>query len=442
MAGRGRIKEKGSLSVKIVSYSVAIFFILASIVPLFWMVSSSMKDNITIYKFPPTWVPEVPKSVSVTLNYDGTDLKKEDYELDAMEAIWFTWKRMQNEAVGAMKVTGVKDGVVVYKASMPSYKFTVGRSEIVPTMVATHATMKNKLQKIRDNNYTTFDFKGEGGKYGGETAIPTELPEQAANALKWLSESKVVKGKVQTIDEVNDWKRLFDNYIVLWEMSGSSDSKSSTASFGFPHFLLNSVLVTGATIILQLIIGGTAGYALAHLLRSRTSGWLTLFFVATIMIPEIAILVPLYLTMDKLHLVNTLWGIILPHTAWGIVIFLFKGFFEQLPNELLQAGRIDGASEMRIFYRIVVPMSAPIFTVVAVMTFIAVWNEFLWPLVIARTQNVWTFTVALNDFQQRRSLGSNVIMSSLVIATIPLMLIITSCQKLIEKGVSFTGLKG
>ncbi|GMK45771.1 MULTISPECIES: carbohydrate ABC transporter permease [Paenibacillus] len=442
MAGRGRIKEKGSLSVKIVSYSVAIFFILASIVPLFWMVSSSMKDNITIYKFPPTWVPEVPKSVSVTLNYDGTDLKKEDYELDAMEAIWFTWKRMQNEAVGAMKITGVKDGVVVYKASMPSYKFTVGRSEIVPTMVATHATMKNKLQKIRDRKLTTFDYMEEGGKYGGETAIPSELPQQAANALKWLSESKVVKGKVLTIDEISDWKRLFDNYIVLWEMTGSSDSKSTAASYGFPHFLLNSVFVTGATIILQLIIGGTAGYALAHLMRGAISGWLTLFFVATIMIPEIAILVPLYLTMDKLHLVNTLWGIILPHTAWGIVIFLFKGFFEQLPGELLQAGRIDGASEMKIFYRIVVPMSAPIFTVVAVMTFIAVWNEFLWPLVVARTQNVWTFTVALNDFQQRRSLGSNVIMSSLVIATIPLMIIITSCQKLIEKGVSFTGLKG
>ncbi|MBW7461490.1 carbohydrate ABC transporter permease, partial [Paenibacillus sepulcri] len=150
----------------------------------------------------------------------------------------------------------------------------------------------------------------------------------------------------------------------------------------------------------------------------------------------------LYLTMDKLHLVNTLWGIILPHTAWGIVIFLFKGFFEQLPGELIQAGRIDGASEVHIFWRIIIPMSTPIFTVVSVMTFIAVWNEFLWPLVVAKSPQVWTFTVALNDFQNRQSMGANVIMSSLVIATIPLMIIIISCQKLIEKGVSFTGLKG
>ncbi|WP_308635841.1 carbohydrate ABC transporter permease [Paenibacillus silvisoli] len=441
MARRGRIKERGELSVKIVSYSVALFFIIASIIPLVWMISSSMKDNITIYSFPPKWVPEVPKTVSFTLNYDGADISKpEEYELDAMEAIWFTWKRMQNEAVGAMQVTGVKDGVVVYKASMPAYKFTVGRPFIVPTMVATHAVMKNKLAKIQDQKLTTFDFKGsDGGEYTGSTEIAAQLPEKAGHALKWLSESKVVKGKVQTISEVKDWRRLFDNYIVLWKMTGD-DGKGT--SIGFPHFLMNSVIVTGVTIVLQLLIGGTAGYALAHLVRSKLGTWLTLFFVATIMIPEIAILVPLYLTMDKLHLVNTLWGIILPHTAWGIVIFLFKGFFEQLPGELLQAGRIDGASEFRIFWRIIVPMSAPIFTVVAVMTFIAVWNEFLWPLVVARTQDVWTFTVALNDFQQRASLGANVIMSSLVIATIPLMLIITSCQKLIEKGVSFTGLKG
>ncbi|MBP3965649.1 carbohydrate ABC transporter permease [Paenibacillus lignilyticus] len=440
MAGRGRIREKGGLSVKIVSYSVAIFFILSSIVPLVWMISSSMKDNISIYSFPPKWIPEVPKTVSVTLNYDGADISKpEEYELDAMEAIWFTWKRMQNEAVGAMKVTGVKDGVIVYKASMPAYNFTVGRPQIVPTMVATHAVMKNKLAKIRAGKLTSFDFKGDGDKYTGSTEIAAELPLHATNALKWLTESKVVKGKVLTISEVKDWRRLFDNYIVLWKKSGD---ESKGANFGFPHFLLNSVIVTGSTIILQLLIGGTAGYALAHLVRSKVGTWLTLFFVATIMIPEIAILVPLYLTMDKLHLVNSLWGIILPHTAWGIVIFLFKGFFEQLPGELLQAGRIDGASEFKIFWRIIVPMSAPIFTVVAVMTFIAVWNEFLWPLVVARTQDVWTFTVALNDFQQRQSMGSNVIMSSLVIATIPLMLIITSCQKLIEKGVSFTGLKG
>ncbi|BBH24886.1 hypothetical protein Back11_62310 [Paenibacillus baekrokdamisoli] len=438
MAARRRIQERGGLSVKIVSYTVASLFILASIIPLIWMISSSMKDNISIYRFPPTWVPNVPKVVNVTLSYEGTDLQKQqDYELDAMEAIWFTWKKMQNDAVGALRVTGIKDGVVLYRADMPSYKFTLGRPQIVPTQLATHATMKLKLPQIRERKLTTFEWADKGAAYTGASTVPADLPETSSTVKKLLSESKVVKGKVLAISEKNDWWRFFDNYLVLWKMAEADKS-----SYGFPHFLLNSVIVTAATIFSHMLIGGMAGFALAHLVRGRIGAWLTLFFVATIMIPEIAILVPLYLTMDKLHLVDTLWGIILPHTAWGIVIFLFKGFFQQLPSELIQAGRIDGASEFHIYWRIIVPMSAPIFTVVSVMTFIGVWNEFLWPLVVARSPSVWTFTVALSDFQNRQSMGANVIMSSLVLATIPLMIIIVSCQKLIEKGVSFTGLKG
>ena len=154
-------------------------------------------------------------------------------------------------------------------------------------------------------------------------------------------------------------------------------------------------------------------------------------------------MIPLYLTMNQLHLVDTLWAIILPHTAWGIVIFLFKGFFDQLPRELIQAARVDGASEFRTFYQIVIPMSVPIFTVVSVLTFLPVWNEFLWPLVVARSSANWTLTVALNNLQNQASIVSeNMLMASGVISMIPLLIVFITCQKLIEKGASFTGVKG
>ncbi|MBB6671376.1 carbohydrate ABC transporter permease [Cohnella nanjingensis] len=435
---RTRIRERGAASVRAVSYSVALLFIIASIIPLAWMISSSMKDNISIYRFPPTWVPTVPKSVTVTLDYDGTALStKDDYELEAMKAIWFTWKKMQNAAIGSLGVTGVKDGVTIFKAEMPSYNFTSGRPQIVPTQLFTDATMRLKLPMIRERKLTRFDWIPDRSAYTGPSESEAELPDTAASVLNTLEGANYIDGRVLAVTERSDWTRLFDNYIVLWQMAGGKDN-----AYDFPRFLLNSTIVTFGTILSHMLIGGMAGYALAHLVRGRASAWWTLFFVATIMIPEIAILVPLYLTMDKLHLVNTLWGIILPHTAWGIVIFLFKGFFEQLPGELLQAARIDGAKEFSIYWRIIVPMAAPIFTVVSVMTFIGVWNEFLWPLVVARKPDVWTFTVALNDFQNRQSMGANVIMSSLIVATVPLMIIIISCQRLIEKGVSFTGLKG
>ncbi|MCC3376544.1 carbohydrate ABC transporter permease [Cohnella sp. REN36] len=433
-----RIRERGAGSVRAVSYSVALLFIVASIVPIVWMISSSMKDNISIYRFPPTWVPTIPKAVTITLDYDGTELQSEEqFELEAMKAIWFTWKKMQNDAIGSLGVTGVKDGVTIFKAEMPSYHFTAGRPQIVPTQLFTDATMRLKLSMIREQKLTRFDWTPDGGAYDGPSSPGTDLPDTSAGVLATVNGANYLDGRVLAVTERADWTRLFDNYIVLWQMAGGKD-----AAYNFPKFLLNSTIVTFGTIVSHMLIGGMAGYALAHLVRGRASGLWTLFFVATIMIPEIAILVPLYLTMDKLHLVNTLWGIVLPHTAWGIVIFLFKGFFEQLPGELLQAARIDGARELAIYWRIIVPMAAPIFTVVSVMTFISVWNEFLWPLVVARKPDVWTFTVALNDFQNRQSMGANVMMSSLIVATIPLMIIIISCQRLIEKGVSFTGLKG
>ncbi|MFD0710665.1 carbohydrate ABC transporter permease [Paenibacillus sp. GCM10027626] len=438
MAARKKIRERGEIAVKTVSYAVAALFIIVSVIPLIWMISSSMKDNISIYRFPPTWIPEMPRQVEVTLNYDGTDLAAaEDYELDAMKAIWFTWKKMQNEAIGELVVTGVKNGKKVYTAAMPSYKFTVGRPEIVPTQLFTDAMMRLKLAIIREREFTQFEWYEQAVPYESTLQLPEQLQELSAIVKQQMDDSNLIAGQVAAISEHKDWKRLFDNYFVLAQFANGT-----AGSYGFPHFLLNSVIVTAGSILSHLLIGGTAGFALAHLVRGKVGVGLTLFFVATIMIPEIAILVPLYLTMEKLNLVNTLWGIILPHTAWGVVIFLFKGFFEQLPGELMQAARIDGASEFRIYWRLIVPMSAPIFTVVSVMTFIAVWNEFLWPLVIARSPSVWTFTVALNDFQNRQSMGANVIMSSLVAATVPLMIIIISCQKLIERGVSFTGLKG
>jgi ABC-type glycerol-3-phosphate transport system permease component len=160
------------------------------------------------------------------------------------------------------------------------------------------------------------------------------------------------------------------------------------------------------------------------------------------MIPDVSILLPLYLTMQQFGLVNSLLGIILPHTAWGIVIFLFKGFFDQLPHELIQAARVDGASELRTFSRIILPMSIPVFTIVAISVVIPVWNEFMWPLIVTKTPEHWTFTVAMNNLQTQSSVRQNTIMASSVVAMLPLLVVFMASLKHIEKAISFSGVKG
>lgn len=443
-----RIREKGQRSLTLTAYMITIGCILLAFVPLVWMISSSLKDSLSIYSFPPKWIPPQPQQISVVLEYEGEggEAAGEDaefFELEAMKATWFTWKKFQNEPIGGFTVTGVRGGKVIYKASTPSFMFTAGRTEVVPSLLFTDAMMQNKLPMIRERGYSRFVWYGpDGPSWNGAAeaatagsaaeALPGDSP--GAKVAAFLDEeASYLQGRPVAVTQQGDWRRQFDNFLALWKLN-------TTGGYSFLHYMWNSFLVTGASIAFQLVVGGLAGYALSRLVTPAWSRWLTLFFVATIMIPEIAILVPLYLTMEKLQLVNTLWGIILPHSAWGIVIYLFKGFFDQLPGELLQAARIDGAQEWRVFSMIVVPMSYPIMTVVGVMTFMAVWNEFLWPLVVARSEEVWTFTVALNDFQNTKEM--NIVMASLVVSTFPLLFIFATSQRLIERGVSWTGVKG
>ncbi|HEY0828162.1 MAG TPA: carbohydrate ABC transporter permease [Bacilli bacterium] len=427
-----RIREKGERSLKFTAYLVTMVCVILPLLPLGWMFSTSLKDNGSVYQFPPSLLPKMPQTITITLDYTGLEEQTpKDYELDAMKATWFPWKIFQNEPVGEVRVIGVIDQQVVYEAKTPSYLFHAGRPKVLPTQLFSNELMEQKLPFIKEAGYSDFQIIAEGGLMeitagNSEKAISTQFSD-------YLKSSEYITGQLVSVDQNKNIWRLFDNYLSLFKLSGDSQ-------LNFLRYFSNSMVVTLTAIVLQLILGGIAGYALSHLFSRRWSVWLTFFFVATLMISDNAIIVPLFLIITELHLVNTLWGIILPHTAWGLSIFLFKGFFDQLPGELIQAARIDGSSELRTFGRIVIPMSIPIFTVVGVMAFIPLWNEFLWPLIVARKQEVWTFTVALNALQYNTS--PTILITSSLLSAIPLLMVFIFCQGLIEKGASWTGIKG
>lgn len=434
-----RIRERGERSsAAFVAYLVTIVLIVISLIPMVWMVSSSFKDSHSIDTFPPKWIPDVPKTITITLDYGELEGKDRSfYELDAMKAMWYPWKKNQNESIGEMRVIGVSDNKIIYEAETPAYMFRAGMARIVPSLLFKDEVMTRKIPMIKERNYSEFNFyEDDGAEANPVSSEPLAEGTPAYKVNEFLNSTSYVGGTLTSINYKTDIWHIFDNYVAL----AVNKDAVGAGGYGFLHFLMNSTFVTGVTILSQLVIGGMAGYALSHLTSKKWSAWITLFFVATLMIPEVAILIPLYLTITDLHLTNTLWGIILPHTAYGAVIFLFKGFFDQLPGEMIQAARVDGASEFRIFGQMVVPMSIPIFTVVSVLVFLPMWNEFLWPLVVAREPKVWTFTVALNNFQD--GIATNLLMASMIISTIPLLIVFISCQKYLEKGVSWTGTKG
>ncbi|GBF72541.1 carbohydrate ABC transporter permease [Paenibacillus sp. 598K] len=457
------IREKGQFSFNAIVYGMTVLFIVLALVPLLWALSSSLKDSLSLFRLPPQWIPDRPQSITIILDYSAYgSLERDQLGRDAMKATWFAWKKHQHDPIGEIIVQGVTGGEHLYQANTKSYQFNAGMKRILPTMAFTDALMEVKYPLILEQGYSTVTFYADAGASGeapsqataagGEPSMEASARlderasiahtrsgrvsgEQSERIAAFFDETDFLTGQVVSIQQAGDWTRVFDNYLAVLKQEQLTGNSVTV----WTH-LYNSMFVTGMSILSQLLLGGLTAYALAKMISAKWSARLTAFFVATIFIPEIAVIVPLYLVMEKLSLTNTLWGVILPHTSWGIVIFMFKGFFEQLPNELLQAARMDGAGEWTIFRRIAVPMSIPIFTVVAVMTFLPVWNEFLWPLVILRDDSLYTFSV----FMHTRNITSenHVTMAMMIIATVPLILVFAACQRMIEKGVSWSGVKG
>lgn len=211
-------------------------------------------------------------------------------------------------------------------------------------------------------------------------------------------------------------------------------------SFDFPRYFLNSAIVTLVATALTLAVNSMAAYALA---KYNFRGRDTLFVVtlATIMIPLQVIFLPVYQVVSSLGLVNTLWGMIIPAAATPTGVFLLRQYMLSLPDELIEAARIDGAGEWRIFARIVLPLCRPALAVVAIFSVIWRWNDFLWPLIVAQDESVYTLPVALARFSAQLVVPFNLVLAMSVLSIVPVVLLFLLLQKQIIAGVAQTGLK-
>jgi len=209
----------------------------------------------------------------------------------------------------------------------------------------------------------------------------------------------------------------------------------------FPAYFANSVVVAVLTTAGNLLFCAAAGYALAKL---RFAGSRLLFAVVlgTIMVPGIVTLVPLFVLVSNLGLVNSYAGLVLPFLAQAFGVFLMRQFMLSIPDDLLEAARIDGAGELRIFWRIVLPLSRPALATLGILTFLASWNNFLWPLVAATTEDRYTLPVALALY----SIGQNrarydLLLAGSVLVVVPVLVVFVALQRHFVRGIATTGLR-
>lgn len=210
--------------------------------------------------------------------------------------------------------------------------------------------------------------------------------------------------------------------------------------------LMNTFILCGSIMLIQVSISAIAAFSLSKL-RPRFGQQYLLFFIGTMMISAQALMFPLFIMMADLpivhiSLINNFWSYILASSAWGYTLFLFKGFFDGLPNELMEAAKIDGASNTTIFTQIALPLSLPVIAVNMLATFIAVYNDFMMPLLLLTSEKKWTIMVRIYAAQWGSAATWNNIMVMLTVSTIPVILVYIIAQKQVVQGISLTGLKG
>src|SRR5438445_4563000 len=212
------------------------------------------------------------------------------------------------------------------------------------------------------------------------------------------------------------------------------------AKFSFGTYLWNSVFITVVATLITLLFNAMAAFALSKY-RFGGRNAVFLLIISTLMIPPTIILVPNFLVVSELGLLNSLWGVIWPAVATPTGVFLLRQYMLTIPDELIEAARMDHASEWRIFWRIILPLSAPALAVLAIFSVMWRWNDFLWPLVVLSRSENFTLQLALNAFQGELTTQWNYLLAMTVLTLLPVTFVFGFLQKHITTGIASSGVK-
>ncbi|MCY3866658.1 MAG: ABC transporter permease subunit [Chloroflexi bacterium] len=210
--------------------------------------------------------------------------------------------------------------------------------------------------------------------------------------------------------------------------------------FNFWRYLANSVIVTASATILTLFVNSMAAFALSKY-RFRGRGFIFMLIISTLMVPLSVILVPAFLLITALGWNNQLIGIIIPTIGTPTGVFLLRQYMLTIPDELLDSARIDGATEWRIYWQVILPLAAPALAVLAIFSTIWRWNDFLWPKIVMTSNEMFTLQVGLETFQGDLTIQWDLILAMTVLTALPITFVFGFLQKYITTGIATTGMK-
>jgi multiple sugar transport system permease protein len=249
--------------------------------------------------------------------------------------------------------------------------------------------------------------------------------------LLWALDTSLKPEAEIATDPTNWWSGHFtlDAYRAVWNAGD------------MPKWYVNSAITAAVSSAATVLVASMAGFALSKV-RFTGRRWMFLLVLAGIMIPPQVLIVPMFREFGGLHLLNTYWSIILPAIPTPLAVFVFKQFFDGLPDDLVEAAQLDGSGWWRLYRQVCLPLTRPAISAVAIFTFVWTWNAFLWPLLTLSSPDVMTIPVGLGTVQSAFGIHYAQIMASAVLGALPLLVVFIGFQRRIVEGIAGTGLKG
>ncbi|MFA5551202.1 MAG: carbohydrate ABC transporter permease [Trueperaceae bacterium] len=230
----------------------------------------------------------------------------------------------------------------------------------------------------------------------------------------------------------------FNFWPQVWSLANYQEVLLNTQ---FPRWFGNSLIVAGISTVSVLFFCSLVGYTLTKL-RFPGRNFIFLLILSTLMIPTEMLVIPWYVMATEYGWVNTFWGIAFPGLIPAFGVFLMRQFFQSLPRDLFDAGRVDGVSEFGLYWRVGLPLVGPGLAALAIFNFVGNWNAFLWPLIVAKSASMRTIPVGVALFSGEAGTAWNLIMASAALAVIPVLIVFFIFQRQIIEGVVLTGVKG
>jgi multiple sugar transport system permease protein len=286
-----------------------------------------------------------------------------------------------------------------------------------------------------------------GPEVAGPAAAPPRKPRRVSRALGYLTLAVasaavllpfywMVMSSLKTNNDVFTipvkWLPdtfVWHNYVAIW-------SKSDMTTW-----LGNTVILSAAVTLLQVFTGSFAAYAFAKV-RFPGRNLLFLGYIGTLAVPWQSYMIPQFILMSKLKLPDTLWSIIALQAFGAFGVFLMKQYYESIPDELVDAARIDGMSEYGIYRRIMLPLSVPALASLTLLTLVRTWNDYLGPLLYLRSPDLWTIQLGLKSFVSQYNAEYALIMTGSVLSVLPIAVIFLLGQRYFVEGIATTGVKG